>query len=434
MAGKVHAGEVIGIDRAAVHTAARGGRGRFYGVVLMVIWRCAGIEEVVGRGGYPWGLSVGLSPRADPEMGVRRGRAAPRLTTNATGGNGGNGGAVLGAPGLGGKAVVNADGTGTATEGANGLPGGGDWFYTRTVQDGLASNTVLGVYVGDGDGGPIYAATDAGLSISPNGNDWTTSTTANGLPSNRVNGVYASTDSSGRVTILAATDQGASVSTDNAATWSTWYPCLCDVRGVYITPDQRYFAATEFGLVISDTGGTTWTRYLTSDGLVSNDVLGVYADGPAIYAATAGGLSISTDNAATWTTSLTSDKVYGVFALDGSIYAATDAGVEIRSTDGTWRLYGLSGGIAALPVLGIAVGNLPNQGLIVYAATPKGISYSYSGEANYQTWDYLQNNVGGSVVGVYYPPGSFADWVYAATVPSDDPLDGMGGLSIGPSK
>jgi len=36
------------------------------------------------------------------------------------------------------------------------------------------------------------------------------------------------------------------------------------------------------------------------------------------------------------------------------------------------------------------------------------------------------------MVGVYFPPGSFGDFVYAVTVPSVDLPQANGGLSYGP--
>ena len=62
----------------------------------------------------------------------------------------------------------------------------------------------------------------------------------------------------------------------------------------------------------------------------------------------------------------------------------------------------------------------------------ESFSVSRGGEGGYETWDYLQNNVRGSVVGVYFPPGSFGDFVYAVTVPSVDLPQANGGLSYGP--
>ena len=49
------------------------------------------------------------------------------------------------------------------------------------------------------------------------------------------------------------------------------------------------YAATAGGLSISTDGGATFTTYTTANGLGSNFVLGVYADGATVYAATNGG-------------------------------------------------------------------------------------------------------------------------------------------------
>lgn len=79
--------------------------------------------------------------------------------------------------------------------------GGNNWQQYTT---GLASTTVLGVYVSNDK---IYAATTGGLSVSAdNGQTWTNYTTANGLSSNQVNWVYVD-----GFTIYAATSNGLSV-------------------------------------------------------------------------------------------------------------------------------------------------------------------------------------------------------------------------------
>ncbi len=55
------------------------------------------------------------------------------------------------------------------------------------------------------------------------------------------------------------------------------------------------YAGTAGGLSISTNGGTSWSNYTTADGLGSNNVYGVFADGSTVYAATSLGLTISND-------------------------------------------------------------------------------------------------------------------------------------------
>ncbi len=61
------------------------------------------------------------------------------------------------------------------------------------------------------------------------------------------------------------------------------------MRGVFAAGTTVY-AATFGGLSISTDGGTTFTNSTTVNGLGSNSVRGVFADGDAtVYAATSGG-------------------------------------------------------------------------------------------------------------------------------------------------
>ena len=100
------------------------------------------------------------------------------------------------------------------------------------------------------------------------------------------------------------------------------------------------------GVVIPVQAEITWTNYTTGNGLGSNHVEGIYADGGTIYAATRGGVSVSTNNGTSWTNytmgdGLGSNWVLDVYAAGGTIYAAT----------GDWpgSVGGLSIGASAVP-------------------------------------------------------------------------------------
>ena len=111
------------------------------------------------------------------------------------------------------------------------------------------------------------------------------------------------------------------------------------MTGVYAVGDTIY-AATEGGLKISRNGGTNWKSYDSTNGLGANNVRRVYAVGDTIYAATGGtfdwntytvsggGLKISRDGGESWisydsTNGLGANWVNGVYAVGGTIYAAT---------------------------------------------------------------------------------------------------------------
>ena len=74
----------------------------------------------------------------------------------------------------------------------------------------------------------------------------------------------------------------------------------------------------------------------------SNGVKGVYAVDSTIYAATDSGLSISTDDGQHWVNKTNVDGlgnllVRSVFAVGSTIYAATNGGVSISTDSGiTW--------------------------------------------------------------------------------------------------
>ncbi len=82
-----------------------------------------------------------------------------------------------------------------------------------------------------------------------------------------------------------------------------------------------------------------FTNRTTGDGLGNNRVYGVYAEDDTVYAATGSGLSISTDGGATFTNRTTADGlgdngVAGVYAEDDTVYAATYLGLSISSDGG----------------------------------------------------------------------------------------------------
>ena len=181
-------------------------------------------------------------------------------------------------------------------------------YVNRTTTNGLGSNSVRAVYV---VGSNVYAATDAGLSISTDGGatftNKTTANTANGLGSNDVRGVFVVG------------------STIYAATKDTTY---------------GYGSPTKGGLSISTNGGTTFTNKTIADGLGSNNVNTVFVDGSTIYVGTSVTSEVITtapitaanitSNIATLTTSTPHGLVVGsivqvsgvVFTLDGT-YSVT---------------------------------------------------------------------------------------------------------------
>ena len=160
-----------------------------------------------------------------------------------------------------------------------------------------------------------------------------------------------------------------------------------------------------------------FTNRTTADGLGNNRVWGVYVVGSTVYAATDGGLSMSTNGGMSFTnddttSGLGSNFVNGLYATDDTVYAATTGGLSISTDDSTFTNYTTADGLGDNRVYGVyAVGST------VYAATDGGLSVSTDGGAsftNYTTADGLGDN---AVLGVFAVGGT----VYVAT---------YGGLSI----
>lgn len=188
-------------------------------------------------------------------------------------------------------------------------------------------------------GNTIYAATFGGVEISTDGGTTFTKYT-NGLGSLSVLGIFATGN-----TIYAATAKGLSVSLDGGNTFTNstnglgtsqgYYQC----NGVY-EQNGIVYVATVGGLSISTDGGAHFSNLTIANGLGDNWVSSVYLQGNTIYAATNGGLSISTDGGTQFTNySVTnglgqyggtgSFDIVGVFAQGNAIYTVDDIGLNL---------------------------------------------------------------------------------------------------------
>jgi len=126
-------------------------------------------------------------------------------------------------------------------------------------------------------------------------------------------------------------------------------------------------------------GQLTFANATTDNGLGSNTINAVYANGCSIYAATENGLGISTDGGVVWSnydqstsSGLASSNILGVFVSDGVIYAATYAGVCISTNGGAlWSCTGPDQGLPGYETRGIC-----RSGGVLYAATESGLGIS----------------------------------------------------------
>lgn len=248
---------------------------------------------------------------------------------------------------------------------------GGATFSNRTTAQGLGDSKLNGVFV---VGSTIYAATRGGLSISYNGGDsFSNRTTAQGLTVNDVKCVYVVGN-----TVYAGTGRGLSISTDGGNSFST---SLNDVSGlfvggVYVEGNTIYVASELYGLFISIDSGASYTQKTTADGLASNRTFGIYASGGTIYVATRGGLSLTTDGGASFSNRLLGRAVQSVYAVGNTVYAATTAyegstaGLAL-STDGgaSFTNVTTAQGLGSNEVYGVYATSTS-----IYAATLGGLS------------------------------------------------------------
>ena len=183
------------------------------------------------------------------------------------------------------------------------------------------------------------------------------------------------------------------------------------------------YAATSGGLSISTNGGANFTNFTTSTtpAIAGNGVLGVHLDGSTIYAATNGGLSISTNGGASFTNKTTADGLGSnglqkVYANGLTVYAATISGLSISTNGGaSFTNKTIADGLGTSFVSSVyAVGST------VYAGTQSGLSISSDGGATFTTTFTTSTTpaIGNNSVRGVYADGSN---VYAST---------DGGLSI----
>jgi hypothetical protein len=276
-----------------------------------------------------------------------------------------------------------------------------NYIHNAADSTTIASDTVYKVYT---SGSTIYAATNAGLSKSTNGGvSWTTYTTSNGLGSNTVYDVFITVVSvKGTLirttTIYAATSGGLSKSTNGGTSWTNYTTSngllSNTVNAVFVhistfleVTTITIYAGTGSGLSTSTDGGTTWTNYTTTNGLVNNNVKDVIATGTlfkSIYVATSGGLSISTNSGSSWTSYTTgpdqiaNNDVHSVLYISSAIYASTHGGLSRTTNSGTtWTTISTN---ASTIVNDIFV-----LGLNLYVATSTGLAISNTNGTSWVT-------------------------------------------------
>ncbi|MEM6802829.1 MAG: T9SS type A sorting domain-containing protein [Bacteroidota bacterium] len=152
-----------------------------------------------------------------------------------------------------------------------------------------------------------------------------------------------------------------------------------DVRGV-AADGMNIYVATAAGLAISTDGGASFATKTTADGLGSDNTNDVFLDGSDIYVATSLGLSVSTDGGNSFTnftpgTFPFANNMSDVFVEGGTIYLTSFARFFF-STDGgaTFEERTSADGLGADFYRGVAA-----SGSTVYVAADGGLSISTDG-------------------------------------------------------
>ena len=148
------------------------------------------------------------------------------------------------------------------------------------------------------------------------------------------------------------------------------------------SPGQK---RTDLGLLISRDGGKTFAKRTTADGLESNSIREIFANGQSVYVVTSEGLSISNDGGKSFITKtiedgLASDRIFGVFADGQNVYVATNKGLFISDDGGTWfpTHKTTSDGLGSNEVSAVFA-----EGQNVYVATYGGLSISRDGGTSF---------------------------------------------------
>lgn len=263
----------------------------------------------------------------------------------------------------------------------------------QQVNTGLTSNNVSSVIAA---GTNLLAGTDAGLFISTdNGDTWTIVSNTTLATAD----VKALASSGGN--IFAATfGGGIFLSTDNGLTWTAkntgfTYLYACAVA----TMGSTIYASMSFdGTYTSTDNGTTWTKSTSSvlNGLTVNSII---TSGPNMIVASGGcnggttnGVFLSTDGGVTWTATSVTGSAPALAVIGSTVFAATQNGVFKSADNGsTWTTTANTSGIIDNAMSLLAAGNT----LLV------GCPYSmYSSTNNGTSWTDISTGAGGANLSV----------------------------------
>ena len=230
------------------------------------------------------------------------------------------------------------------------------------------------------EGKRLWAATSHGLAQSDDGGDtWTTVSAGSGLSADETFDLAVSENG-----LWAATSEGLFLSADHGATWRHEGNISCPVRGlardgrqlwmatggglicrtrggdwktfsvrsnvlcIAVTKDseaETWWVGTTGGLARSRDGGKTWRALTVADGLPSNVILTLAAQGDRLWAGTDGGVCEAIEGGEDWRCYSRQHGLHGLTIHDllldkGSVWAATNRGLSLlRPGTREWRSF-----------------------------------------------------------------------------------------------
>lgn len=268
------------------------------------------------------------------------------------------------------------------------------------------------------EGQRLWAATSHGLAQSADGGDtWTPVSAGSGLSAEETFDLAASERG-----LWAATSEGLFLSADHGATWrhegniscpvrilardgrqlwmATGGGLICRTRGgdwktfsvrsnvlcIAATTDsgvETWWAGTTGGLASSRNGGKSWRTLTVADGLPSNVILTLAAQGDRLWAGTDGGVCEAIEGGEDWRCYSRQDGLHGLTIHDllldkGSVWAATNRGLSLlRPGASEWRSFQVTKEWRHICVVGdnlcAAVSDLqnPDRGVSVILGAPE---------------------------------------------------------------
>jgi photosystem II stability/assembly factor-like uncharacterized protein len=226
-----------------------------------------------------------------------------------------------------------------------------DTSITSVIDDG--ANLFAGTY-----GGNVYRSTDTGASWVPiTGN-------LSGTP---INQLTVSSQVTGGLNLLAATDKGIFSSTSDGGNWSAVYngpTSLPPAVGCFDVVGSSLLAGTNAGIIRSTDSGSTWGA-MNPNGFVNTfSVISQASGNRYLFAGTQGGVFLSTDDGIRWTpvkSGLTNLSIDALVSSGQDLYAGafdntfTVSGGVFHSTNNGTNWTAVNNGLTNTNIVSLSV-------------------------------------------------------------------------------